>query len=341
MKKNRKILLFKIGAIGDTLMTTPLVKQLRKNYPKAQIDYLIGKYSAPILKNNKNIDNIIKFDENIFIKKQFKNWLALIKSIKNRKYNLIFVLDKHWSFNLTAKLSGIKRRVGFNRYNKEGYFLTDKVYYGKIKHDIFCYLDLAKKVGLNVNYHDFKMDVFLNKEDLNFANRFWKENKLFNKKVIGICPGGGNNPGQILQEKILPIKHYIKLIEHLKKPVLLLGGPDDKIKEEQIMQQCPYVISTIGKYSLQQSIALMQKCSKVVCNDSGPMHMAAAVNKNIISIFGPVHPKRKAPLWKESKYIWKAQKIYNAKRETYGTFKTRDYFKGVSYKDIIAIINQD
>ena len=65
-----KILLFKTGAIGDTLMTTPLVRQLRQSYPKARIDYLIGKSASQALLNNPNINNIIKFDEAIFFKKK-------------------------------------------------------------------------------------------------------------------------------------------------------------------------------------------------------------------------------------------------------------------------------
>jgi len=68
----QKILLFKIGAIGDVLMTTPLVRQLRKNFPEAKIDYLIGKSSSKILEGNKNIDEIIPFKETIFTEKKTK-----------------------------------------------------------------------------------------------------------------------------------------------------------------------------------------------------------------------------------------------------------------------------
>ena len=326
--------------MGDALMTTPLVRQLRNNYPQAEIHYLIGKSASKVLQDNPYLNSILTFDEDTFNQKKMTKLIKLVSRIRKEKYDLIFVLDKHWSFNLTAKLSGIKKRVGFNRYNKEGLLLTDKVYYGKIRHDIFCYLDLAKRVGLNIDYQDFKMDVALTDEELNFADKFWQENNLENKTVIGICPGGGSNPGQVLQDKILPVEHYIKLIKNINQPVLIFGGPTDKIKEEQILKECPQVISTIGKTSLKQSIAIMKKCSQLICNDSGPMHMAAAVKKNVISIFGPVHPARKAPLWKESKHIWKAESIYSAKNETYGTFPSRDYFPGFSHEEIIKLLEQ-
>src|SRR3989338_4096106 len=68
------------------------------------------------------------------------------------------------------------------------------------------------------------------------------------------------------------------------------------------------LVSAVGETSIHQSIALMERCRKIVCSDSGPMHMAATVNEHIISIFGPTDPKVYAPLHKKSKYIWKEEK---------------------------------
>ena len=139
-----KILLFKIGAIGDTLMTTPLIRQLRNNFPDAQIDYLIGEHSYGVLDANKYLDNIIKFDEKIFFEKYFIKWMKLIFKIRKESYDVIFVLDKHWIFNLVSFLFRIKKRIGFDRFG-EGKFLTYKVPYFGRKHEIFYYLDLFHK----------------------------------------------------------------------------------------------------------------------------------------------------------------------------------------------------
>ncbi|WP_423792409.1 glycosyltransferase family 9 protein [Methanocaldococcus indicus] len=302
-----KILLFKIGAIGDTLMTTPLIRQLRKNFKDATIDYLIGKYSYGVLEGNKHLDNIIKFDEDIFFKKDFKEWLKLIFKIRKRRYDTIFVLDKHWIFNLTAFLFGIKKRIGFDRFG-EGKFLTYKVPYFGRKHEIFYYLDLLKGLRIEPNYEDWEMEIFLSEKDLDFAERFWDENNLNDKVVVGICPGGARNIGVGDDDlRRWDSKKYIELIKKLKEKgfeVLLIGGKTDKGIEKTILKEVK-CISTIGKTSLKESSALLKKCDVVVCNDSGPMHLAASVNKKIISIFGPTHPSEKAPLHKESKYIWK------------------------------------
>ena len=349
----KKVLFFKLGAIGDTLMTTPLVRQVRKNFKNVQIDYLIGKTSAPVLENNSNISNIITFDEMIFVKKKIFEWIKLIKLIKEKKYDLIFVLDKHRIFNLTAKLFRIKRRVGFDRLGKEGIFLTDKVYYGKIRHEIYCYLDLAKEIGLKVNYKDTKMDIFLSDKDKRFANEFWKKHKLNDKKVIAVCPGGSKNYADSRMIKRIPLNVLIKVIKSLiikKIKVVLIGGQTDKELEEDLLEKGlsknkkdnlkntkEYVVSAIGKITLKQSAAILEKCNIVICNDSGPMHLAASVNKNIIAIFGPTNPTKFAPLLKQSKYVWKSD-LYDPKEELFGKYKKKDYFVNLKSEEIIKLI---
>ncbi|MDN5328058.1 MAG: heptosyltransferase [Candidatus Woesearchaeota archaeon] len=316
-----RILLFKLGAIGDTLMTTPLVRQLNKNFPNAEIDYYIGKTSAGVLRNNAYINNVVAFDERIFVNRNIKLWLKLIKSMRERKYDVAFVLDKHWAFNLTVFLSFIKTRIGFDRFS-EGKFLTYKVPYLGRKHEIFYYLDLLKGLNIQPDYDDYRMEVFLSEEDAEFAERFFNGHNLENKKVIAICPGGANNFAVGNDDlRRWDISKYTELISRLKGKgfeVLLIGGINDKPIEKEILKNVECV-SAIGKTTLMESAALLKKCDAVVCNDSGPMHLAASVNDRVISLFGPTLPSEKAPLNERSVYIWK-QIGCNPCYDLYGNF---------------------
>ncbi|AVB77136.1 glycosyltransferase family 9 protein [Methanococcus maripaludis] len=302
-----KILLFKIGAIGDTLMTTPLIKNLKDNFPDAKLHYLIGNYSHEVLKGNCYLDNTITFDEDIFFKKRFFDWINLIFKIRKENYDVVFVLDKHLIFNFTSLLFGIKKRIGFDRFN-EGKFLTYQVPYFGRKHEIFYYLDLIKGLGINSEHKNCNMDLFLDKNDMDFADNFWNENSLNSKLVVGICPGGAKNIGVGDDDlRRWSNENYIELISNLNEKgfeVLLIGGNTDKELEKQIFKKNTCV-SAIGKTTLKQSAALLKKCNIVVCNDSGPMHLAASVNKKVLSIFGPTHPCEKAPLHKKSTFLWK------------------------------------
>ena len=307
-----KILCFKLGALGDALMTTPLVRQVRKNFTDAEINYLIGKSSTAALQGNKYLNNIIPFDEDIFLRRNVAQWFRLVRQIRAQKYDIIFIMDRHWIFNLTAKIFGIAQRVGFDRLGKEGLFLTHKVNYGYVvQHDVRAYLSLATVFGLNVNDHDVGMDIFVSAKDIEFAQNFYKEHHLEDKKVIGIVPGGGKNIGQDLPQKVWPVERFIQVIQKLKDPVLLLGGPFDKDKELQIRKVCPTVVSAIGITTLQQSAAIMEKCSIVVSNDSGPMHLAAAMGVQTVAIFGPTNPKVLAPLLPPARVVWSAHEGYD------------------------------
>ena len=233
--------------------------------------------------------------------------MKLIFKIRKESYDVIFVLDKHWIFNLVSFLFRIKKRIGFDRFG-EGKFLTYKVPYFGRRHEIFYYLDLLNGLGVEPNYEDWEMKIFLSKNDLEFVERFWDENNLNDKMVVGVCPGGAKNVGVGDDDlRTWDTKKYMELIKKLKEKgfeVLLIGGNTDKEIEEQIFKKIK-CISAIGKTTLKESTALLKKCDVVVCNDSGPMHLASSVNKKVISIFGPTHPCEKAPLHKNSRYIWK------------------------------------
>lgn len=345
-KIHKKILLFKIGAIGDTLMTTPFLRQLRRKNPDAEIDYLIGNSSKEVLIGNKNLDNIISFDESIIFKKKISQYISLTSNIKKRKYDVVYVLDKHWALNLTSKFFDIKKRIGFDRQGKEGVLLTDKVLYGNEKHEIYYYLDLLKAEGVKPDYSDTKMDLNLSKSDFNKAESVWKKHSLKNKKVICVIPGGGSNPGESTGVRNWPIYRYIGLIEKLiakKYSVVLIGGKSDKKLSEIILENIKNekIIDLTGILKLKESAAVISKCDYVVCNDSGPMHLAACVNDKIISLFGSTNPKRKAPILKNSHAIWKGKRDYEPEYELYGKMpgkKAIDSIKKITAEEVLAYI---
>jgi ADP-heptose:LPS heptosyltransferase len=376
-----RIAIFKIGAIGDSLLSTPLIRQLRRKYPNAVIDYIIGQTAAYTLTENKNLDEIIRFDETLFFRKDFLSWIRLIYLIRKRNYDTIFVLDKHKGCILTAYLTGIKNRVGFDRLGKEGKLLTHKAYYGNDKHEIYYYLDLLKVAGLRPDYSDVYMDLNIDNSSLSYAKSFWKKNMLVKKKVITLCPGGGNNPGESTGIRNWPVENYAALANALISKgyvVLLIGGKSDIFIGKRLLSMVDknmgtagiidqrgitgrrsgigssiesgtglsrrmkgQIYSLIGCLSLHKSAAVMAKCKYIVCNDSGPMHIAAAVNRKVISIFGPTNPARKAPLWNESKAIWKGNREYFPDYELYGKMPPKssiDSIRKITVNDVLKLI---
>ena len=218
-----RILLFKIGALGDVLMTTPLLRQLRKKYPKAQIDYLIGNSTSIVLKNNQHINNVLTFDEKIFFDKKLFKLFQLIRKIKKEKYDLIFVLDKHWIFTFVSWLMKIPQRIGFFRDKLSKLFLTKGVEYGKIEHEINYYLSL-----MNSKTKNKKMDLVVHLKDSEKAKKILFEYRL-NSFYIFIN-SGGDNKGEKGGVRKLPDHKFKQILLELSKKhkVLLLGGKNDE-----------------------------------------------------------------------------------------------------------------
>ncbi len=317
-------------------MTTPFIRQVRKNYPKAQIDYLVGKTASQVLKGNKHLNKVIKFDENIFHKKKLFSLLRLIRGIRKKKYDVIFVLDKHKFFNIAAKLFGIPKRIGFDRLGKEGIWLTDKVYYGDIRHEVYYYLDLLKKLGKRINKEDNKLKVSISNKVLSQTKK--KFSKILKKKFIVFINSGGDNKGESSNIRKLPNNLFKKLIKYLsqKNNIVFLGTKNEKKYYDQYITN-KKIINLAGKTSIIESVILMKYAKRIYTTDCGPMHMAATVNQNITTLFGPTHPKRKAPFVKNLKVIWKDKDLYNNNYEVYGDqkhYKNLKFFSKVSIKDI-------
>ncbi|MDP2750788.1 MAG: lipopolysaccharide heptosyltransferase II, partial [Nanoarchaeota archaeon] len=131
----KKILFIKSGAIGDVIMTTPLIRTVRNEFPEAEIQYCTGNWSKGVLENNKNIDKIIPFEEKIIFKKNIFKLLKLAKSLSKEKFDLCFVLDWSYLAGLFAAMCAPSAiRIGFNR-NSEGFAHSIRVPYGDKKHD--------------------------------------------------------------------------------------------------------------------------------------------------------------------------------------------------------------
>jgi len=331
----KKILFFKLGALGDVLMSTPLIRQVRKNYPDAEIDFLVGKSAVQSINGNIYLNKILTFNHKIFIKKKIPELIGLIKKIRKQKYDLIFVLDKHWAFNLTAYLFGIKTRIGFNR-GKEGIFLTKKIKYGKLRHEINYYLDLGKIVNLNIDYKDNKIDIFPNLKEIKYSKKLIKKYKL--KDFYILINGGGNNPAVNEQIRKIPENIFIELVKKISKTnqIIFLASPNEKEYYNLFIfnKNC---INLAGKTNIKETYLLMKQAKIIITTDCGPMHMASAATNKIISIFGPTNPKRKAPLNKKVINIWQEEdkKNYQESYEIYGKLPNGRFFKTLKKEDEI------
>lgn len=340
-KNPEKILIIRSGAIGDVLMSTPFLIAIKKQYPNSKLYYLLGKWSSCALKNNPNIDKIIEFDDHIIYKKKILKVIKLIYKLRKEKFDLCFILDKSWLWGLLAWLCNIKFRIGFDRKG-EGFAHNISIPFDGSKYELEYYLDLSKIISIKVE--DKKMKIYCNKKDKTVSGKFLIKNKLKNKILIGIAPGGALNPGQNFLEKRWPIENYEELIKRILKSynnfyIILFGGISDKELLEDLKNRINFRKVFIAPLnSIQVSYLLMDKCKLLITHDSGAMHIAGSSNAKVITLFGPTQSKRFAP---KNSIILEVKTKNCPCYDIYGNYcKEEDCMKNISINRVFNKINQ-
>lgn len=316
-----KILLWKIGALGDVVMTTPLVRQLRRQLPDARIDYLTGRACAVVLAGNPHLDNVVTFDEQILYRARTSRVGEVLSPL--RGYDAVFVLDKHWIFSLLAWVACVPIRVGFARRSWEGALHTHRVPYGPVRHEIDYYLDLAEAWGLQVDHADTRLEL---PPALPCA--------LPAAPYTVLANSGGANAGESSLVRRMPDALFRQLVDQCAQRgmVVFLGAAAERDYYEAFARGAA-TVNLCGRASLRECWHVLQGAEAVYTTDTGLMHMAAALNPRVTALFGPTHPGRKCP--PGARWVWADESAYDSRYEVFGKLPTGRYFGSLRVLDIL------
>jgi ADP-heptose:LPS heptosyltransferase len=260
-----KILVVRFSSIGDIVLTTPVVRMLKKQL-NAEVHFLTKSIYVSLLKNNPYIDSVYQIEQSIN---------EVIADLKKENYDYIIDLHNNLRTQILKFRLGVPSR-SFNKLNMEKFMLTTfKTDSLPEVHIVDRYLNTVTHFG--VKNDNEGLDFFLSDADK-------VELSLFPKDYIAFVIGGQH------VTKILPNNKIVSIIKKAEKPVLLIGGPEDALRGEQIITQTKNTINTCGKYSLLQSAFLIQQAKSVITQDTGMMHIAAAFKKKIYSVWGNTVP---------------------------------------------------
>ena len=292
--------------IGDVLFTTPVIRALKKKYPGCFIGYWCNERVSALLKNSPDIDRIFALSRGD-IKRIYKGrplkgiavLLKLIKEIKGEHFGAAFDFSLDSRYGFWSKSAGIKKRIGFD-YKNRGRFLTDRIrlegYSGK--HVVEYYAGLLKFIGIEPE--DKSLYLAVSGENRSKAKgRLLKSGIEPASPVVGIAPGGGASWGNDAIYKQWPAEKFgqlaARLIKDQEKRVVLLGSADDKPLAGIICGYDDRIVDLTGKLGLEEAAAVVKELKLLVCNDGGPLHMAASLGVKTVSIFGPVDEKVYGP----------------------------------------------
>lgn len=266
-----KFLIIRFSSIGDIVLTTPVVRCLKKQVPNAEIHYL-SKYSfKSILQNNPYIDKLFLLDN---------DWDVIMHRLKLEEYD--FIIDLHNNLR-TLKVKRFLKVKSYSYYkqNIEKWLLTFlKINRLPNKHIVDRNLEVVENFsvvndGLGLDYFIPEKDC-INTKDIPASHHLG---------YIAIVIGAALNTKKLPTYKLIEL---CKLIEH---PIILLGGPEDKnIGDEIAKQDNVKIYNACGKFNLNESADLVRKAKLIVTHDTGLMHIAAAFKKPIISVWGNTIP---------------------------------------------------
>lgn len=265
MADYKKILVVRLSSLGDVLLTTPLLRELKKIYLNAEIDFIVKSQFIEAVRTNENLNTVYELAHN-------KNNKVLIQTLNKNKYDLVIDLQNNFrSRSLTSKL-GVKC-LRFKKPTLKKFFLVKFKWnlYKEIKPIPQLYFETVSEFSFNNQL-----------PELNLSKDIIPSVKP-GDKFIGFAPGAKHFT------KMYPLEYYIELGRRFNEEdytVLLFGGKADKDICHKIHSSISNSIDLSTEDNLLQIARDMKECKIIVCNDSGLMHTAIAVGKPVAAIFG-------------------------------------------------------
>lgn len=264
-----KILVIRFSAMGDVILTSPILRCLKKKYPASEIHFLVKNKFREAIASNIHVNTIHSFDDSP---------REILSALKKIGFDVVVDLQNNRkSASLRAAL-GVKHYT-FPKLNIQKFLLT----FFKINrlpkvHVVDRYFKAVEPIGVT---NDQKgLDFYLNDQAQLEPGHKGFAQQPYIALVLGAT----------YFTKRIPLSKLEEIIRELSMPVVLLGGPGEMEVAKQLQNTFPELYSTVGQTNLQQSAWLIQNAFAVITPDTGLMHIAAAFNKKIISVWGNTVP---------------------------------------------------
>jgi len=279
-----KILVISMAGIGDALLATPLIHELRANFPDATIDALVlWSGSRDLLENNPHLNRV--HQKNLIATDKLEA-LQFLWSLRPGHYDVSINThpQSRRHYRIAARIVGAATRISheYECFNALDRWLVNRTLpQDYTRHSIENNFDVLPLLGAQKKLPTHEIDIFLTPDEEKWADDFLARHKLNNRKLLGVHVGSG--PTKNLPLKRWPLKNYIGLVRRLNRErrdvsVLLFGGPDEAGDHEVILAQADRDrVLQVGAKNFRQTVVLMKRCHSFLSVDTVLMHLAAAV----------------------------------------------------------------
>jgi heptosyltransferase-2 len=342
--KTKNILIIQLWGIGETILTIPAVKALKKKYKKTAIDILCTKRNKEVYFNYNFISKLNVVKLNPFSLKWF-----ILKNF--RKYDIVIDMEEYLNISAIMTFFLGKYTIGYS-HGIRSILYSSKTKYNDQQHTSKTFFDLVKLLGVKGQVEKLEKLNYTgtDKKVVDLSLRYAGIKKQF---LVGITAGAAESS----RSRQWPKENFAELIEKIQKKntkIILIGADYEKtnynliielIKNKRIAKN---IINFAGKFTLRQTFYLISKCNTFISNDTGPMHISAAMGVKTIGLFGPNLPLRFSPFNKKSTSIYKKMpcspciNVHKGKvPECFYGEESRDYqkcMKSIKVKDVLRLV---
>lgn len=282
MAEPKNILIVRTDRIGDLVLTLPLAGLIKKQYPSCKVSFLVREYTKNIVSNHPFIDDVIVLKENDGNVSLFDN----LNIIKSKKFDICIVVYPTFVLSLIVFLSGIKSRIGTG-YRWYSFLFNQKIYEHRKnaeRHELEFNVNLLEKLNIknNIDEKNVRYDLQVNDSSLNIVDKILADEKIdLSKPIIIVHPGSGGSSVD------LPVNKFAELVKKLDDDnfQIILTGSKNEIELCEKIKSSSKAKNFAGKFNLNELTALISISVMFISNSTGPIHIAAALEKFTVGFY--------------------------------------------------------
>lgn len=300
VKKN--ILVRAPNWIGDAVMCLPAIECLKALYPSSRVTVLTKGRAVPVFENNPAVSDTLEYDDQ-GLHSGLGGRFKLRGELRQKGFDLAVLFQNAFDAAFLSFISGIPERVGYGTDMRSKLLtrvipVTKEI---KKKHQVYYYMNIVEFIGGACGPP--RPRIYISKEENAWADNFMSANGLEGSRMAGAAPGASYGPA-----KKWEAERFAETLKELSRTYglvpMIFGGPEDTAVCREVSRGMRgKYLDLSGRVTLRQFMALLSRLSVFITNDSGPMHLASALNVPTVAIFGSTDPVLTGPLGEDSRVV--------------------------------------
>ena len=332
LEQIKRILIIRLAPLGETVLTTPVIRALRQHFRDAHIAYMVAPTREDLVSANPHLNEVLTYQASV---------PKLIYQIAQRRFQMAVVLQPTFRLVLHTFLARIPFRVGFETNAGGKKLLSLAAPNNTVQHETQRYLDVVRGIGIEVA--DDEPEVFVDSAGIAWVNNFVENQKLNdNRPIIGLNPGAATVYRRWNASNFATLGD--RLHETYNAHIVITTGPREGELADQVVQQMSYSPIIVNQTTPMQLAALLQRCNLYISNDTGPMHLSTAVKTPTVALFGASNLIQWSPPWDKHAVVARQacpfMKTLSAREWDTHTDRARENFAVITPDAVMATVEK-